>query len=295
MPASPEFYPPGDKKQEFAAHFNKFWTPPARPGTLPAMTVQIFGILNVTPDSFSDGDDFFDPAAAIAHAAQMIADGADILDVGGESTRPDAEPITPAAEWKRVEPVLKLLSNKFAQQKRVKISLDTRHAETAEKFFALGGMILNDVSGCADPRMRDLVAAAGVTVVVNHFPGADAVAVHAQKIDSVAQVQDELLIRREQLVAAGVAAERIILDPGIGFGKTMPCNHELLKFASLVPDIDVMIGHSRKRFLGSDRFKIQSNLEAAQIAVDAGTKFLRVHDVKPHADLLRGKKCGKIE
>jgi len=249
-------------------------------GTLPAM-VQIFGILNVTPDSFSDGGDFFDPTAAIAHAAKLFSDGAAVVDVGGESTRPDADPISPEQEWQRVGSVLDLLCKNFEQ----KISLDTRHPETAQKFFELGGTILNDVSGCRDPRMRALVAQWGATVVVNHFPGANAPEVHRQHIDSPLQVRDELLARWDELLAAGVAADRIILDPGIGFGKTMPCNLELLKFAALVPEIDVLIGHSRKRFLGEHRFEISKNLEAAQIAADAGAKFLRVHDVKPHSDL----------
>lgn len=245
------------------------------------MTVQIFGILNVTPDSFSDGGNFLDPEKAIVHAEKMITDGADFLDIGGESTRPNATPISPAEEWRRVASIIKSLINNFEQ----KVSLDTRNVETAENFFASGGKFLNDVSGALDPRMREAVAAAGATVVVNHFPGADATEVHAQQIDSVAQVQDELLARRDELIVAGVTADRIILDPGIGFGKTMPCNHELLKFAGLVPEIDVMIGHSRKRFLGEHRFEIQPNLDAAKTAVDAGAKFLRVHDVKPHADL----------
>ena len=249
------------------------------------MTCEIFGILNVTPDSFSDGGEFFEPEAAISRVREMLNKGASFVDMGGESTRPTASPVSPDEEWNRVERVVE----EFLSDSDIRsfISLDTRHWQTAEKFFRSGGEILNDISGVGDEKMQELVAQFARKVIVGHFPGKTLMEVHEQKIDSINQVCDELLIRHEELVRAGIAPEAIILDPNIGFGKTMECNWELLKIAELLPGYEVMIGHSRKRFLGEHRKEVSQNLKAAQIAIDSGVRYLRVHDVLEYIHLLK--------
>jgi dihydropteroate synthase len=244
---------------------------------------EIFGILNITPDSFSDGGLFFDTKKAINHAEKMFSQGADYIDIGGQSTRPQASEIFWREEWQRIEPALKKLLKLYPE----KISLDTKHFQTAQKFLALGGRILNDVSGFQDCRMQELVVEFEPTVIINHFPGKTIQEVHEQKIRSMKKVADDLLARREELIQRGFSDQKIILDPGIGFGKTMELNWELLKFSSFVPEQKVMIGHSRKRFLGTNRFEKNSNLYAAQIALDAGAQYLRVHDVELHENNLQ--------
>ena len=243
---------------------------------------QIFGILNCTPDSFSDGGQFVDTKKAITYAKKMFDDGADFVDVGGESTRPNAEGVSPEAEWDRVKEVLKYLIKKYPN----KISLDTRHESVARKFLEMGGTILNDVSGFQHSEMRELAVEFKPTIIINHFPGVSIKEVHNQKINSAIQVRDDLLKRKKELIEEGFPAKKIILDPGIGFGKTPELNQKLLKFAELIPDEKVLIGYSRKRFLGNDRFEIFKNLEAAVIAYEAETTYIRVHDVAEHKDLL---------
>jgi dihydropteroate synthase len=237
-------------------------------------TVQLFGILNVTPDSFSDGGQFVNTEEAVSHAAKLISEGADYIDIGGESTRPGAEVIDSQTEWGRVGEIVEQLIKLFPGR----ISLDTRNVATAEKFLALGGTILNDVSGFQNPEMRAL-ASKFEKIILMHFPGKTVDEVHAQQIDSVTQVRDELLQRKDELMHAGVSSSSIILDPGIGFGKTMECNWALLKFAELLPNEKVLIGHSRKRFLGEHRFESDCNNEAGRIAISSGASYLRVHEM----------------
>ncbi len=236
--------------------------------------IKLFGILNITPDSFFDGGEFIDPKKAIAQANKLFADGADFVDVGGQSTRPGAREIEGEEEWGRIELVLKEIMSD-------KISLDTKHPEVAQKFLDFGGRILNDVSGFGDPRMSELAPLFSM-VIVNHFPGKTIGEVHEQEICSINQVKDELLARKEELIKSGVDLDKIVLDPGIGFGKTMELNRELLRFAEFVPGEKIMIGHSCKRFLGENRFDVQPNLEAAKMAIESGARFLRIHDVKEH-------------
>ncbi len=247
------------------------------------MTCEIFGIVNVTPDSFSDGGKFFTPQKAIDHAYLLFRDGAHFIDIGGESTRPNAKTVTTEEEWGRVEPILVEFLKK--PELRSQISLDTRNPEVAQRFFQLGGEILNDVSGVSHPKMQELVVQYAKKVIVGHWPGESVFEVHEQKIDSVLKVRDDLLLRQEELIKAGISSEKIILDPNIGFGKTMKCNWELLKFAELVPEYEVMIGYSRKRFLGEHRFETAPNREAAKIAIDAGARYLRVHDILSSQDI----------
>lgn len=238
---------------------------------------QIIGVLNITPDSFSDGGKFVSTKKALVGARQLFMEGADLVDVGAESTKPEASTVGPEEEWGRMagfwEGVLadkNLLIENF--------SLDTRNAVTARKFLELGGRIINDVSGFQDTAMVKLAVEFKAVCIVNHFPGTTVNEVHEQKISSSGQVKQDLLFRAEVLVTAGVAREEIILDPGIGFGKTPKLNTELLEFATQVPDWPVLIGHSKKRFLGENRFGKKPNVAAAQIAIGSGAAYLRVHD-----------------
>ena len=239
------------------------------------MKCKIFGILNVTPDSFSDGGLYLDPEKALVQAEKLFSEGADFIDVGGQSTRPGADEITSEQEWSRIKNVIKKLIEAYPD----KISLDTKNYKTAEKFLALGGNILNDVSGFQDEKMRELAAEYECLCIINHFPGKNIQEVHEQEICSINKVRDDLLARKQDLIAAGVRAENIILDPGIGFGKSMDLNWALLKFPALLPDEKILIGHSRKRFLGENRFDPEVNKKAAEIAINAGAAYLRVHEM----------------
>lgn len=247
---------------------------------------KLVGILNVTPDSFSDGGQFLAMDKAVLQAQKLLSAGAGMIDIGGESTRPGAKKITPEQEWNRVKEVVKTLLQVVPAEK---ISLDTKNWRTAHKFLSLGGKIINDVSGGIDPRMHETIAKFDGTVIVNHFPGKNVAEVHEQQISSINRVQAELLATKERLIIAGVDPKKIILDPGIGFGKTVELNWELLTFGSVLSSEKIYVGYSRKRFLGENRFEIATNLAAAQIAIDHGAKFLRVHDVDAHHVFLFGK------
>ena len=240
-------------------------------------TVKIFGILNFTPDSFSDGGKFFSKKKALEQAEKLFSGGANFLDVGAESTRPGATEISADAEFARLEKILPILIKKFGGEK---ISLDTKNFSTAQKFLNLGGKILNDVSGFSHPKMAE-IAPQFSRVILNHFPGKNLREVHEKKIDSIAQIRDELLQKKNFLVRAGVAPKKIILDPGIGFGKTAATNFALLRFAEILPREKILLGFSRKRFLGRDRFSREKNAAAAKIAVDSGADFLRLHEIFP--------------
>ncbi|HEX3568817.1 MAG TPA: dihydropteroate synthase [Candidatus Saccharimonadales bacterium] len=244
--------------------------------------IQLVGILNVTPDSFSDGGQFLDPERAVDRARHMFAEGAALVDVGAESTRPHATPLTPTEEWARLEPVLKPLLDEFPG----KISLDSYHAETVRRALEVGSIIVNDVTGFHNPAMVDVVAEFKPTVIVSHLPGRDIQAAHAeQPVARIEQVRDDLLATAHVLEDKGLRRDQIILDPGIGFGKTMELNQQLLMFAEHVPDYAVMIGYSRKRFLGEHRMELEPNLAAGRIAIAHGAAYLRVHDVAGHIKL----------
>jgi dihydropteroate synthase len=244
---------------------------------------QLVGILNITPDSFSDGGKYFDPADALAQAERLFNDGAAIVDVGAESTRPGATPLTPEQEWERLDTVLPALLVRYPG----KISLDTHHPETAEQALALGDVIINDVTGMNNPAMVEVVAKHNARCVVSHLPGDDIQTAHkGTLVDDIQDVLNDLRAKADLLITKGVSRDHIILDPGIGFGKTPGLNGALLKFAELVPNFKVMIGYSRKRFLGEDRMKLEPNLKAGRIAIAAGSAYLRVHDVAAHHALL---------
>jgi dihydropteroate synthase len=244
---------------------------------------QLVGILNVTPDSFSDGGEFDEPATALKQAVRLFDDGASLLDVGAESTRPGAQALSTEAEWQRLSQILQRLIKLYPEH----ISVDTYHPETAAKALELGDVIINDVTGMNNPAMVDLVAGRKTRCVISHLPAANPQAAHSgELVDSMRQVVDDLLAKAELLRKKGLPAEKIILDPGIGFGKTEELNWKLLEFAAEVPDYPVMVGYSRKRFLGDKRMELGPNLEAGRTAIEAGAAYLRVHDVAGHRQLL---------
>lgn len=248
--------------------------------------VQLIGILNATPDSFSDGGEDLSVETLMARAKQLLADGADLIDVGAEATNPFVKALTWQDEWARLQTFLPALLAAFPG----KVSLDTYHPETAAKALEIGPIILNDVTTFRDQKMVAIAAHHHVRCIVSHLPFSAPSIAEAHKhatMDTVQAVKDELLQRRDEMIAAGVKPANIILDPGIGFGKTMDLNQKLLEFAKEVPDIPVLIGHSRKRFLGEHRFDIEPNLAAARKAIAAGAQYLRVHDVKAHHTLIQ--------
>lgn len=244
---------------------------------------QLVGILNVTPDSFSDGGLFIEPEAATRQAEKLFADGAALVDVGAESTRPGAKLLTTEEEWQRLEPVLQQQLKRYPEQ----ISVDTYHPETAGRALALGAVIINDITGMDDPRMAKLAAKAQIRCIIGYMPAPDPQSAHSGKlIDDIGQVREGLLAKARALQKIGVHKDKIILDPCIGFGKTPELNRELLRFAREVPDYPVMIGYSRKRFLGEHRMELEPNLEAGRMAIESGAAYLRVHDVAGHSRLL---------
>jgi len=244
---------------------------------------KLVGILNITPDSFSDGDLFLDPELAVKHAEKLFTDGASLVDIGAESTRPGAVPVTPAEEWRRLKYALEWFMNLYPNQ----LSLDTYHPETARQALKLRQFVINDVTGLSHPAMTDVIVEHQARCVIGHMPGSDIQKAHrAKPIDSLQQVVDELLAKAALLESKGLKRSKIILDPGIGFGKTEKLNWQLLEFASSVPDYPVMIGYSRKRFLGDKRMELETNLAAGRAAIAAGAAYLRVHDVAGHRQLL---------
>jgi dihydropteroate synthase len=244
---------------------------------------QLVGILNVTPDSFSDGNQFLEPDAAVKQAKKLFNEGASLVDVGAESTRPGARALSPLQEWHRLEPVILQLMQLFPN----KLSVDTYHPETVERVLKQGSIIINDVTGMNNLAMVDIVTKYHATCIVCHLPGNNIQAAHAGKlINKLQTVTTDLLEKAALLESKGLKRDQIILDPGIGFGKTPELNRTLLRFAKDVPDYQVMIGYSRKRFLGDHRMELAPNLEAGRIAIAAGAAYLRVHDVVGHRQLL---------
>lgn len=258
----------------------------------------VMGVVNVTPDSFSDGGRYLNVDDAIAHARAMTERGADMVDVGGESTRPGAERVDAAVETARVVPVIKELS-----ADDVVVSVDTTRAAVADAALEAGASVINDVSGgLADPDMARVAAGAGVPWVLMHWRG------HSRRMDSlatyddvVADVRDELMRQVEYALAAGVAADNIVLDPGLGFAKRAEHNWALLnRLDSLLSlGFPVLVGASRKRFLGALLSDVDggaprqpSGREDATTAVSAlaaakGAWGVRVHDVGPSLDAVR--------
>ncbi len=256
---------------------------------LPTNRPAIMGILNVTPDSFSDGGLFFEPEVAIERGHQMMEQGADIIDVGGESTRPGAKPVFVEEELKRVLPVILALA-----KLGVTISIDTTKPEIANAAISAGARIVNDVSGLRDPAMIEVCVETGCTVCIMHMQGKPAT-MQSNPLygDVVRDVKEYLLHAATVAEKAGVAKDQIWIDPGIGFGKTVENNCEILKrldeFVRL--GYPVLVGASRKSFLGkilgsksnplpADQ-RLEATLAAQVIAQLKGARILRVHDVLP--------------
>jgi dihydropteroate synthase len=255
------------------------------------------GVVNVTPDSFSDGGAWFDHDAAIEHGLRLVAEGADIVDVGGESTRPGAQRVSRTEELRRVVPVVAALS-----AEGVHVSVDTMRAEVAEAAITAGARLVNDVSGgLADPAMPRIVGKAGVPYVVMHWRG------HSHDMqtrsvygDVVREVGDELRRRADAVVEEGVDPSLIVLDPGLGFAKRPEHNWALLAHLDVLHrlGLPVLVGASRKRFLGrllatpdgAPRPFLDcddATLAITALVAAAGVWCVRVHQVRPNADAVR--------
>ncbi|MBO0763845.1 MAG: dihydropteroate synthase [Hyphomicrobiaceae bacterium] len=246
---------------------------------------RIMGVVNVTPDSFSDGGRWLDPEAAVAHGLQLEAEGADILDIGGESTRPGAEPIGVNEELRRVIPVIAAL----ARQVRVPISIDTRNAEVMRRAADAGARVINDVAALGyDPKALHVAAEAGLPVVLMHAQGDPrTMQLDPRYDDVVLDVYDWLEARIANCGAAGIGRERVIVDPGIGFGKTLDHNLALLASLSVFHGLGcpILLGASRKSFISrlcggapaSER--LPGSLAAALTGAAQGVQIVRVHDV----------------
>jgi dihydropteroate synthase len=254
------------------------------------------GVVNVTPDSFSDGGLFLDADAAVAHGERLAAEGADILDVGGESTRPGAQPVRAAAELERVLPVVERLASSGGAAAAARVSIDTGKAAVAEAAVAAGATVVNDVTAFrGDPDMAPVVASAGADCCLMHMKGAPrTMQADPRYEDVVSEVASFLEERLRFAVEEGVPEERVWLDPGIGFGKTVEHNLELLRGLDRIAAIGrpVVIGVSRKSFLGKltgrevgDR--LPGTIAASVIALERGASIFRVHDVAQVGDALR--------
>jgi dihydropteroate synthase len=259
-------------------------------GGLNLNACQVMGIVNVTPDSFSDGGKNFDADAAIENGKRMMLDGADLLDVGGESTRPGSDPVSVDDEMARVVPVI-------AGLKAFPVSIDTRNAETMRAGLEAGAVIINDVSALThDGASAELVAKADVPVILMHAQGAPKTMQLAPKYaDVVLDVYDALEARVEAAVTAGIARERIMIDPGIGFGKTFKQNLQLMQSMSLFHGLGlpVLIGLSRKGYVGAltgeakAGARVAGSIGGALNAAMQGAHMLRVHDVKETVQALK--------
>ena len=282
---SPSIVPVADLKDDaLAAALDRIAAPRPALAGIPLDRPRVMGIVNATPDSFSDGGDHAETKSAIAHGEALIGDGADILDIGGESTRPGATPVTVSEEIDRVVPVIEGLKSAG-----VPISIDTRNAATMRAAITAGAAIVNDVSALAhDPKSAAACAKLGVPVVLMHMRGEPATMTeHAVYGDVASEVYGELADRLDDAVAAGVARERILVDPGFGFAKTSAQNLKLLRDLACLHALGapILVGASRKSFLGAvtrgtkPKERIGASLAAALAAFARGVQVVRVHDV----------------
>ncbi len=252
----------------------------------------IMGIVNVTPDSFSDGGRFNDTGRAVEHALQLVTEGADILDIGGESTRPGAEPVEEAEELRRVLPVIRAVRSAT----KALISIDTMKASVARAAIDAGADIINDVTGLrADAAMPRLAADTNVGIVVMHMTGTpQTMQSNPQYEDVVAEVRAYFEKRLQLMEHEGIAAERVVLDPGFGFAKTLEHNLTLLRELSQLSTLrPLLIGISRKstiaKVIGSDAMddRYWPTVALTAHAREHGARIVRVHDVKPNREALR--------
>jgi dihydropteroate synthase len=251
----------------------------------------IMGVVNVTPDSFSDGGEFLDPATAVAHGERLVGEGADVIDVGGESTRPGAEPAPERVELARVMPVIEPLA-----ERGIALSIDTSKAAVARAALGAGATFVNDVTALrGDAGMAATVAESGAEVCLVHMLGEPRTMQDDPRYDDVvSEVRAFLEERLQFALDAGIAAERVWLDPGIGFGKTLEHNLELIRRLGEIVAIGrpVVFGASRKRFLGSltgrpEQQRAEGTIAANVLAYERGATMFRVHDVAATVDALR--------
>ncbi len=247
---------------------------------------RVMGVVNVTPDSFSDGGKFLQPAAAAALATRLAEEGASVVDVGGESTRPGATPVSPDAEWARIGPVLEALRGTLS----VPISVDTRHPEVAAKAVEAGADLVNDVEGLRSPEMRRVVARSEAAAIAMHMRGTpETMQTNLEYADLRSEVYRALADATDDAIRSGIPAERLLIDPGLGFGKSATQSLELLVHAGELRSLGypVVIGASRKSFLGaalegvSRDDRLEAGLAAAVIAAERGVALVRTHDVGP--------------
>jgi dihydropteroate synthase len=253
----------------------------------------LFGILNVTPDSFSDGGEFLDPEAAVARAAAMLDEGARVVDVGAESTRPGSDHVSPEEELRRVLPVVRGV---LAARPGAIVSVDTYRAATAAAALEAGALIVNDVTALrGDPGMVDVVAEAGCPVVLMHMLNKPKTMQRDPRYgDVVREVRDFLARRAEYAISVGVEAESVVLDPGIGFGKTLEHNLKLLNNLDVLVELGfpMLVGASRKSFLGritgseKTRDRLFGTVATSVVAYERGATLFRVHDVRANREAL---------
>lgn len=252
---------------------------------------QVMGIVNVTPDSFSDGGKYSSVDLAVEHALQLIAEGADILDVGGESTRPGAEPVSLDEELRRVIPVIEALNKVIT----VPLSIDTYKPEVMRAAIEAGADIVNDVCALREDGALEVVANSNVGICLMHMQGVpQTMQINPQYTDVVAEVKQFLADRVETCLARGIARERILLDPGFGFGKTTAHNVALIQHLDSLAKLGfpLLVGLSRKSVLGKiaggdEQQRLHAGLAASVISVMKGAKIVRVHDVKATVDALK--------
>ena len=252
----------------------------------------LMGVLNVTPDSFSDGGEFLDPDKAVARAVSLLDEGAQIVDVGGESTRPGSDPVGPEEELRRVMPVLRGI---LAACPEAVVSIDTYRASTAEATLDAGARVVNDVTALGDPRMAGVMAERGCPVVLMHMRGEPkSMQQDPRYEDVVREVRDFLARRAERAIQAGVEEGNIVLDPGIGFGKTLEHNLTLLNRLDALVELGfpVLVGASRKSFLGkivgsgSPKDRLFGTVASNVVAYERGASLFRVHDVRANKEAL---------
>ena len=253
----------------------------------------LIGVLNVTPDSFSDGGAFFGKEVAAARAAGMLEEGAEIIDVGGESTRPGSDPVSPEEEARRVVPVIRGI---LAERPGAIVSVDTYRSGTAEAALRGGASVVNDVTALrGDPRLTEVVADARCLVILMHMLGEPKTMQRNPRYDDVVrEVRDFLARRAEHAVASGVEEESVILDPGIGFGKTLEHNLTLLNHLDSIVELGfpVLVGASRKSFIGritgveEAKERLFGTVATTVLAYERGATLFRVHDVRANREAL---------
>jgi dihydropteroate synthase len=277
---------------ESPAGTERFVLPFADGGGLELGSVtRVMGVLNATPDSFSDGGRFPHVDAAVDAAARMVDEGADLVDVGGESTRPGAAAVDVEAEIHRVVPLIAAIRRRVG----VRLSVDTRRAAVARRALEAGADLVNDVSGFADPGMLPLLAATRAPAIVMHMRGSPAtMQIDTRYTDLVAEVVAYLAERLERAAAGGVPGDRIVIDPGIGFGKSAEGNLRILRELAALRRLGrpILVGASRKSFIGAvlglpvtDR--LEGSLAVAAVAAWQGAQMIRVHDVRATRRVVR--------